>query len=181
MGTAEDALAILGTSVLWSSIAKLAANEIDFSGLEDEAKAADDLLRRAKSRPRKTETFTHKSDGELTPAEIRRNIHKSLQLVKPRTKSEKEVAELAGRRLTPGQVARYMGIGGAVVSGLGVGRRTMVQAGKEGLGRLATREGLSAVAHPSAVAADALYGGAIGALPVIRRKMDIEAARRGQF
>jgi len=74
-----------------------------------------------------------------------------------------------------------MGIGGAVVGGLGVARRGITEAGKRGLKHLVTQEGAKAVGHPSAIAADALYGTAIGALPVLRRKLDIEAARRGQF
>lgn len=187
MSTASDALALLEFSPLWGPLVKVAQGDLDLPpppspggplprGVPEKLPGIEErLVEVGRVRPKKTEGMTQ---------EEKRNIAKTLQLIKPRSKTEKQVEELAGRGLTPGQVARYMLIGGAMVGGLGVARRGIVEGGKLGLsriGQLASREGAKKLVAPSAVGADALYGTAIGALPVLRRKMDIEAARRGQF
>jgi len=183
MSTASDALAILGISPLWGPLVKVAQDPtIDLQSALSEARAAEALVKAPtpSSIPGVRRKLKSLDKNEIT-AEERKNIRKSLQLLRPRSKTEKEVQELAGRGLTPGQVARYMGVGGVVVGGLGAARRGITQAGKHGVKSLVAKEGVKQVLHPSSIGADALYGTALGALPVLRRKLDIEAARRGQF
>ena len=77
---------------------------------------------------------------------------------------------MAGKAYTPGQTARYAGLGAAA----GVGLRAINAAIDPVLRRTAFKpRGLA-----SAAVTGAIYG---GALPVARRIMDIDAAKRGKF
>jgi len=114
----------------------------------------------------------------LTPEE-RANIRTSLQQMAPKTKSEREVVELAGRPMTRGQIARSIGIGATVVPVIGVGRRSIGLIGRKMVpGRTVAQE----IANVGSVAGDAISGVTFGAaLPVVKRWADIEAARKGKF
>jgi len=123
-------------------------------------------------------------DPKLTRSEASQ-IRKQLKALAPRTKTEKQVEDLAGRQLTKGQLARYITIGAVLGGGMGLVRKGL-KAGTGGMiGGLKTLKE-HPVRAPLSVAGDvigdvttgAVYG---GVLPVARRAADIEAARRGKF
>jgi hypothetical protein len=132
-----------------------------------------------------------------TVHEQRKNIRKALRVVKPRSKSEADVQELAGRAMTPGQVVRrgaigaLGGTGAGVLGGLVTGSPLTVRKAVEGLlekgQKIPTKAQLrlaqsQATFGPRRMLAGAIGGTAFGlGIPYLQRKADIEAARRGQF
>lgn len=110
--------------------------------------------------------------GRVKRTELRR-IEGQLKQMRPKTKKEKKIELLTGRKWTPGQYAR----GAAVGSGVGVVGH-VVGSAIEGAGKGSFRKLMAPrkVARTAAIAS--LYGAAI---PAVRRLADIEAAKRGEF
>lgn len=100
-------------------------------------------------------------------------IKGQLRKVKAKSKRERQIERLTGRRWTGGQYARGAGIGAAVGTVGHVVGSAIEGAGKGRFGELmAPRR----VGRTAAIAS--MYG---AALPAARRLADVEAAKRGKF
>lgn len=115
-------------------------------------------------------------EEKLTREEIK-NVRKTIKQLQPKTTQEKQVQEVVGRPLTPGQLARYTGIGLGVGLGMGGLRRGLGSIGRGG----SIRKTVGHVLGPRDLAGDTATGLAFSALPIIRQQTDIEAAKRGVF
>jgi len=137
-----------------------------------------------------------KPSAKLTQDQ-RRNIKKSLRLIKPKTKSEAEVQELAGRPWTSGQFMRRGVIGasggvaagtlGGAVTGAPLTIGSAQKLVRNRAGAMVPRMGpttakMTALLSPRRLAAGAIGGAAFGlAIPYAQQLADADAAKRGQF
>lgn len=107
---------------------------------------------------------------EITPEEATNIVEEGKERKQRRSRVEQAVEEMAGKAHTPGQSLRYAGLG----AGAGLGLRALSAAIDPGLRGAAFKPRSMA----NAAITGAIYG---GALPVARRLLDIEAAKRGAF
>ena len=129
-----------------------------------------------KERKTRWEKFSKRVKDFVKPPTRRKEtklIEGQLEQVKPKTKREKRIERLTGRKWTPGQYIR----GGAIGAGIGTAGHVVVAA-IEGAGKGKMRELMAPrkVARTAAIAT--MYG---AALPAARRIADVEAAKRGKF
>lgn len=119
--------------------------------------------------------------------EEKKNLRKTVKLLKPKTRTEEQVREITGRPLTKGQLARYGVIGagsgaiGSIASGLITGAPLTV--------RRAVASGVEpqvaksvAILAPRRLTASGAYGATLGlGMDAMKRIADREAAFRGKF
>jgi hypothetical protein len=122
------------------------------------------------------EKIKKRISGVKKPAAKKREnrlIKKQLKEMKPKTRREKQIERLTGRKWSPGQYGR----GAAIGAGVGTAGH-VVGSLIEGAGKGTVKELLTPrkVARTAAIAS--LYGAAI---PALRRAADVEAAKRGKF
>lgn len=104
-----------------------------------------------------------------------RVIKGELKEIAPATKREKYIEELAGRKMTPGQYARYAGIG-ATVGGLQHVLGSAIEGAQPG------KTFRQVAFKPRSLARGATIGAIYStAIPAAARLADIEAAKRGKF
>jgi len=101
------------------------------------------------------------------------NIDKSIEKVRPKTYKDQQIEYIAGKQLTGGQLARGAGIG----AGVGISSsllRGAIEEGKKGVAGY--------VKNPRKMLASAVGGSLIGgALPALRRYMDVKSAEGGWY
>jgi hypothetical protein len=124
----------------------------------------------------------HNLQGDNVSRSDASKIRSQLKSIAPRTKTQQQVEELAGRPMTKGQIARAIGIGAIVGGGFGIVNRSV---GKLGRGLLKSKQeaikNSLEVINPRQILADMTTGAGVGTLPIWRRKADIEAAKRGKY
>lgn len=129
-----------------------------------------------------------KTAADGVTREEKRNIRKTLKVIKPRSRTEEQVQEIAGRPLTKGQIIRrgLIGAGGGI--GLGVAHGLITKqpltVGRAVSKKVMSREAAKGLAtfSPQRLLSGAATGSVFGlGIPLVQRQADIEAARRGQF
>lgn len=106
--------------------------------------------------------------------EEKRNIRQALKATQAKTRTQEQVHALAGKPYTAGQIARSGAIGAGAGLGLGTIGRVVENIGTKG--------GLRKVFDPKSMASSVIQGVGYGAaIPIIKRRADIEAAKRGVY
>ena len=125
--------------------------------------------------------------AEPLSREEKKNVRKTLKVIRPRSRTDEQVQEIAGRPWTAGQMARrgVIGAGGGIAAGTLQG---LITGAPLTVGRAVKKGTLPSIARgaallsPRRLAAGGIGGATFGlAIPLIQQMADREAAKRGQF
>jgi len=121
-------------------------------------------------------TMTKAAASGLTQRE-RKNLKETLKSVKPKSRRDQELEALLGRRMTPGQYARYA-LAGTAATGMSQSIAGLIENSPE--------EILKAIKSPKHLGRKALRSVITGtmfatAIPVFKKELDYQAAKGGWY